>query len=92
MQPAPAQLSLVYQRSLFLQALAAMQAAPWTDPESYFQLSGIHGLPYTAYEGAINPLSPYVPGQIFEINGRRLGRHGGEAPLPRRRGRGGLAT
>lgn len=71
--------ALAYQRSLYLQALAAMQAAPWQDKESYFQLSGIHGLPHMAYDGAINPASPYKEDQEFEADGETRDRHGGES-------------
>ncbi|TQV97437.1 tyrosinase 2 [Cordyceps javanica] len=38
------------QWDLYIQALAAMQAANETDPESYFQISGIHGKPYIEYD------------------------------------------
>ena len=58
--------------------VCSMQAAPWQDKESYFQLSGIHGLPHMAYDGAINPASPFVEGQEFELDGETFGRHGGE--------------
>lgn len=70
--------ALAHQRSLFLQALAAMQATPWQDKNSYFQLAGIHGLPYMAYDGAINPASPYVEGQRFAVDGVKRPRNGGE--------------
>lgn len=70
--------ALAYQRSLFLQALAAMQAAPWQDNDSYFQLAAIHGLPYMAYNGAINPAAPYVEGQTFFVLGEERQRDGGK--------------
>ncbi|KGQ04482.1 Tyrosinase [Beauveria bassiana D1-5] len=39
------------QWDLYIQALGAMQAADATDPESYFQISGIHGKPFAEYDG-----------------------------------------
>ncbi|PRW59760.1 tyrosinase superfamily [Chlorella sorokiniana] len=72
--------SLAHQRSLFLQALAAMQATPWQDVESYFQLAAIHGIPYMAYDGAVNPESPYVEGQEFLVSGESYSRDGGYCP------------
>ncbi|KAJ6788102.1 hypothetical protein PWT90_05055 [Aphanocladium album] len=38
------------QWDLYIQALRAMQAANATDPESYFQVSGIHGKPFIEYD------------------------------------------
>lgn len=38
------------QWDLYIQALGAMQAANETDPESYFQISGIHGRPFMEYD------------------------------------------
>lgn len=59
-------------------ALAAMQAAPWQHIESYFQLAAIHGIPHMAYDGAVNPESPYVEGQEFLVLGENRTRKGGE--------------
>ncbi|KAF7938112.1 hypothetical protein BELL_0027g00260 [Botrytis elliptica] len=42
----------IQQWSLYIQALLAMQAAnEYTDGLSYFQLAGIHGRPYVAWDG-----------------------------------------
>ncbi|KAI0270015.1 photo-regulated tyrosinase [Gloeopeniophorella convolvens] len=40
------------QFSLYIQALRATFDASQTDPISFFQIGGIHGLPYTQWEGA----------------------------------------
>ncbi|KAI0357534.1 tyrosinase [Trametes cingulata] len=37
--------------SLYIQALQAMMDTPEDDPASFFQLAGIHGLPYTPWDG-----------------------------------------
>ncbi|KAK0639801.1 hypothetical protein B0T16DRAFT_337781 [Cercophora newfieldiana] len=42
---------------LFIQALAAVQAAPETDWLSWYQIAGIHGIPFEPYNG-----SELVPG------------------------------
>lgn len=76
--------ALAHQRSLFVQALAGMQNAAWQDKDSYFQLAGIHGVPYMAYDGAINPASPYVEGQRFVVDGMKRTRGGGECACCRR--------
>lgn len=59
-------------RSLFIQALSSMMNSPPTNRESYFQLAGIHGMPYVSYDGAVNPRDPYRAGQ---------NRNGGERAL-----------
>lgn len=38
------------QRDLFLQAFAAVQEKKSDDPKSFFQVAGIHGLPYVPYD------------------------------------------
>ncbi|OAQ96183.1 hypothetical protein LLEC1_06315 [Akanthomyces lecanii] len=43
------------QWDLYIQALGAMQAAILTDPESWFQISGIHGLPFIEYDQTGGP-------------------------------------
>ncbi|KAJ4158670.1 uncharacterized protein LMH87_009186 [Akanthomyces muscarius] len=43
------------QWDLYIQALGAMQAANLTDPESWFQVSGIHGMPYIEYDHTGGP-------------------------------------
>ncbi|KAI0064090.1 tyrosinase [Artomyces pyxidatus] len=40
------------QFSLYIQALAAMSADSQTDEISFFQIGGIHGLPYVQWEGS----------------------------------------
>jgi len=40
-----------YYRDLFIQALVAIQDAPENDLLSWFQISGIHGLPFRPYNG-----------------------------------------
>lgn len=79
---------LARERSLFLQALAAMQAAPWQDKESYYLLAAIHGVPYQAYDGDVNPASPYIEGQEFMVNGSLRMRRGGEQRVAAGRGGG----
>ncbi|OJT09435.1 Tyrosinase [Trametes pubescens] len=37
--------------SLYIQALQAMMDTPQDDPESFFQIGGIHGLPYAPWDG-----------------------------------------
>lgn len=40
------------QWDLYIQALAEFQEAPETDERSYFQISGIHGIPISSWNGA----------------------------------------
>jgi tyrosinase len=48
-------------RSLYIQALAAFQQVPETDPLSYFQIAGIHGRPYIPWDGVPwNPAAPNI--------------------------------
>ena len=42
------------QSNLFLQAFDALQNLPEDDYNSYFQISGIHGLPHVPYRGSVN--------------------------------------
>lgn len=41
---------LRWQRDLFMQAFSALQALPHDDPRGFFQIAGIHGVPYTPYD------------------------------------------
>ncbi|KAI0631517.1 hypothetical protein C8Q77DRAFT_1227481 [Trametes polyzona] len=41
-----------YQFSLYVQALAQLMRAPQSSWVSYFQIAGIHGAPYSAWDGA----------------------------------------
>ncbi|KAK6613990.1 tyrosinase 2 [Botrytis cinerea] len=50
-------------RSLYIQALLAMQAAnEYTDGLSYFQLAGIHGRPYVSWDGVNQTIGAPVTG------------------------------
>jgi tyrosinase len=48
------------QFSLYVQALAALQADPESDVVSHYQMAGIHGLPYVEWDGSGGPQP--VPG------------------------------
>ncbi|KAG8983087.1 hypothetical protein FRB93_007678 [Tulasnella sp. JGI-2019a] len=43
------------QFSLFVQAVSAMQQMSESEVRSWYQVSGIHGLPYVSWDGAANP-------------------------------------
>lgn len=47
-----------YQWPLYIRALSEMQAVDPNDLLSYFQVAGIHGRPFVAWDGAINPGAP----------------------------------
>lgn len=47
--------------SLYVQALKMMQNDSQKDVTSFFQVAGIHGLPYVAWDGAIDPNGPVDP-------------------------------
>lgn len=46
-------------QDLYVQALAAIQALPWSDPDSFFQQAAIHGFPFIPYRDAVNPADPF---------------------------------
>lgn len=39
-----------HQKDLFIQAYAAVQGKPVDDIKSFYQIAGIHGLPYQSYD------------------------------------------
>ncbi|KAH9856476.1 hypothetical protein C2E23DRAFT_442984 [Lenzites betulinus] len=47
------------QFSLYVQALARLMTVPINTPESFYQIAGIHGAPYVAYNGAGE--APHTP-------------------------------
>lgn len=47
------------QRDLFLQAFAAIEKLPVDDHRSFYQIAGIHGLPYEPYRGSVNEDYPW---------------------------------
>ncbi|OCL03657.1 Di-copper centre-containing protein, partial [Glonium stellatum] len=52
------------QMYLYLEGLAKFQSTPMTEPKSYFQIAGIHGLPYTTWPNfSWNKDIPKVSGQ-----------------------------
>ncbi|KAK3311781.1 hypothetical protein B0H66DRAFT_609094 [Apodospora peruviana] len=50
---------------LFIQALTAIEAAPENDLLSWYQIAGIHGLPFKPYNGVENVPGGQVQGGIF---------------------------
>lgn len=42
-------------RNLYLLGLEHMQARPLADMKSWFQICGIHGLPYKPWDGEVGP-------------------------------------
>jgi hypothetical protein len=52
------------QRDLFLQAFAFIQNLPAEDYRSYYQIAGIHGLPYEPYRGSTNTKWPWTTANL----------------------------
>ncbi|CAG8795097.1 13519_t:CDS:2 [Dentiscutata erythropus] len=53
------------QFDLLIQGYQALKDRPYEDMRSYYQVSGIHGLPYTAYDG-VTGSDPYKSSEISE--------------------------
>ncbi|CAG8460731.1 6657_t:CDS:2 [Scutellospora calospora] len=51
-----------YQFDLFIQGYRAIQDRSYEDMKSFYQVSGIHGLPYTAYDG-VTSHNTYKPSE-----------------------------
>src|SRR5438094_206541 len=58
------------QFDLLIQGYQALQERSYEDMRSFYQISGIHGLPYTAYDGVTGE-RPYMSSEF------KLGRWGG---------------
>ncbi|CAG8657383.1 2553_t:CDS:2 [Dentiscutata erythropus] len=53
------------QFDLLVQGYQALQDRPYEDMRSYYQVAGIHGLPYTAYDG-VTGANPYNSSEFSE--------------------------